>query len=139
MQNNIPTKDDPYSPIPVIHELTRVYTILHNAIRDFPKQEKFSIGEMMEKILLECIESCFLGTTMPPGSYKLHHIATASAKFDALKLFIRVSVDIHCMKEQTYTKLIPILGEIGKMLGGWLNSAKKGVQKQSLIQNQNQT
>jgi hypothetical protein len=124
-----PKISENYSPIPVVHELARLYSVLHNAIRDFPRLEKFSQGEMMEKILLECIEACFLGTTLPPGSHKLHYVATASAKFDALKVFIRISLDSKILKDETYTKLIPILATIGKNLGGWLRTTRAGFGK----------
>jgi len=78
---------------------------------------------MTEKILLECIESCFCATvSLTEDKYK--NLARTSALFDTLKLFIRISVQIHCLKEQTYLKLIPSLGDAGRMLGGWMQKAK---------------
>ncbi len=107
--------------IPIIHELGIVYLILHHAIRDFEKLERFTIGVMMEKVLLECIETCFAATTAPIAE-KRSTLTRASALFDTLKLYIRFSVRLHCLQEPTYLKLIPHLGDIGKMLGGWIRS-----------------
>jgi len=114
-----------YSPIPIIHELGTIYLILHNAIRDFPKLERFSIGVSILQIILDCIKHCFLATTLPVGTQKLHAVATASAHFDALKLYVRLSLDMHALEESAYLKLIPHFGSIGTMLGGWLKETQK--------------
>ncbi len=122
-QNQLPPQC--FSAIPIVHELTCVYITLHNAIREFPKLERYSIGVSIEQILLDCIKQTFLATVIPPGSQKLHFVGMVSAQFDTLKLFIRISVDTNCLCEKTYVKLLPHLGSIGAMLGGWLRDAQK--------------
>jgi len=114
--------DDSLSAIPIIHELGEIYITLHNAIRDMQKIERFSLGVMMEKVLLECIETCFQTTVAVSGVQKQMQVARASALFDTLKLFIRIAVRIHALQEATYIKLIPRLGEVGKQVGGWMKS-----------------
>ena len=123
-----------FSAIPIAHELTCVYIILHNAIRDFPKLEKYGLGAGIEQILLDCIKQTFLATVIPPGSQKSHFVAMASAQFDTLKLYIRIGTDTDCLSEKAYLKLLPHLGTIGAMLGGWLRDAQKPTGQ---IQNQN--
>lgn len=125
ISNSVPPPNgtDKLSAIPIIHELGTVYLILHNAIRDFPKLERYTLGMMIEKIHLECIESCFAATASSPEQ-KSHAVARASALFDTLKLYIRISVQVKCLQETRYIKMIPRLGEIGRMLGGWLQKTK---------------
>src|SRR3989338_3112944 len=125
LSDDTPPKNasDKLSAIPIIHELSSLYIILHNAIRDFKKLERYALGTMIEKVLLECIENCFASTVAQHGR-KLDCLIRTSALFDTLKLFIRIAVSIHCLEEKTYIKLIPRLGEIGRMLGGWLQKAK---------------
>ncbi|MBI5369576.1 four helix bundle protein [Candidatus Uhrbacteria bacterium] len=118
-----PPATDKLSAIPIIHELGCLYLILHNAIRDFQKLERFTLGTMIEKILLECIKNCFISTMAPPEQ-KFDELIHASALFDTLKLYIRIAVNVHCLEQKTYIKLIPRLGEIGRMLGGWLQKTK---------------
>ncbi len=74
----------------------------------------------MEKVLLECLESCFC-TTVAPTAQKQLYATKCSAQFDALKIYIRIAVKISCLPEKTYVKLIPKLGEVGRMLGGWIS------------------
>jgi len=102
-----------------------MYEILHNAIRDFPKLEKYSLGVRIEKIVLDCLNACFLATALPPSLRKFEAVATASACFDTLKIFTRLAVKTKCLEEKIYLKLIPRFGTIGNMLGGWLKEAKK--------------
>ena len=131
-----PPKTKQFSTIPIIHELTCVYIILHNAIRDFPKLEKYSLGASIEKTLLDCIKQTFFSTVVPPSARKFESIALASAQFDTLKLYVRIAIDIHCLEENIYLKLLPHLGSIGTMMGGWLKEAQK---TSGQIQNRNQT
>lgn len=127
--NNLPLttqqNKSPHSAIPIIHELACVYLALHDLIHEFPKLEKYSLGAYLEKVALDCIRQLFFATVMPPGQNKFQAIAQASAQFDTLKLFIRLALDISCIGEKQYVKLIPHLGTIGQMLGGWLKEARK--------------
>ncbi len=97
--------------------------MLHKAIRDFEKLERYTLGTMIEKILLECIESCFASTVALPEE-KVRTLTRTSALFDSLKLYIRISKQVGSLQEKTYIKLIPRLGKIGRMLGGWIQKAK---------------
>ncbi len=97
--------------------------------------DKYNLGTSIEQILLDCIKQTFLATVIPPGSQKLHSVATASAQFDTLKLYIRIGTDTDCISEKAYLKLLPHLGSIGSMLGGWLKEAQKPTGQ---IQNPNQ-
>lgn len=101
--------------------------------------EKYSLGASIEKILLDCIRQSFFATVNPPGTQKFQAVAGASALFDTLKLNVRIALDIDCLSEKIYLKLLPHFGEIGKMLGGWLKDAQKmTIQKNFTRDNQNQ-
>ena len=96
---------------------------MHKAIRDFEKLERYTLGIMIEKILLECIESCFM-TMAAPIQEKYRYLTRTSALFDTLKLYLRISVQTKCLEEKIYIKLIPRLGDIGRMIGGWVQKTK---------------
>jgi hypothetical protein len=119
-----PRNLEPYSPIPVIHELSEIYLVLHKAVRLFPKLEKYSLGIMIEKIVLEAIQKCLTGTALPK-EYKIQALAEASALFDTLKIFTRIALNTNCLAEKHYLELVPMFGTVGKMLGGWIKEAKK--------------
>jgi len=48
-----------------------------------------------------------------------------SVKLDLLKVLIRLSKDSQAIKDRRYLNLQTILQEIGRMLGGWIKSAKQ--------------
>ena len=113
------------SPISTINELAGLYLILHHAIQNFPKLEKFGLGKTIEITLFNCINNCFLSTCLPVGEKKIIAIANTSASFDSLKIYIRLAVKLYCLDEKIYLKIFPRLSTIGSMLGGWMKEAKK--------------
>lgn len=63
------------------------------------------------------------------GEGKTQAVALASAKFDTLKVYLRLAVHEHCLEEKVYLKIFPHLGTIGTMLGGWLRETNKSQPK----------
>ncbi len=114
-----------YSPIPVLHELASLYVELHKIIREFEKLERYSIGVEIEKTLLSCIHECFRATTFPSPTHKLAAAVAASAHFDTVKMFIRMTTRMSCMSEKQYVLILPHLAAIGAMLGGWIKELGK--------------
>jgi len=49
-------------------------------------------------------------------------ISQASVKFDALKIFTRLTWELKILDDKKYAELQTHLQEIGKMIGGWLRS-----------------
>lgn len=80
---------------------------------------------MIEKILLECMQNCFLATAFPPSLQKTQAVAIASAQFDTLKVYLRLALDNNSLTEKVYLGLFPRLGTIGNMLGGWIKETQK--------------
>jgi len=56
------------------------------------------------------------------GDEKLVLIKKANAKFDTLKLFIRLLKDLNIIDSKKYLQLQKKIQEIGRMLGGWQRS-----------------
>lgn len=48
-----------------------------------------------------------------------------SIKLDLLKVLLRLSKDTQAINDREYLELQEILAEIGRMLGGWIRSAKQ--------------
>ena len=83
-------------------------------------------------MLLECVEHCFSATVMPRGALKIQAVAAASAGFDTLKVYLRLAIHSYSLDEKEYIKMIPRLGSIGSMLGGWLKEVNKANPKPNL-------
>jgi four helix bundle protein len=93
----------------------------HDCIKNFPKQEKYSLGFKIESTVLEILE-LLLAAAYGFRNEKLQKVRIASNKTDLLKLLIRLSYDTKSINTKQYLTLQEQTVEIGKMLGGWIKS-----------------
>lgn len=77
------------------------------------------------------IDSLFLEITelIIGGSYldkleKLIYLKKASVKLDLLKFFLQVAWEIKSLDNKKYVAISEKIGDVGKMLGGWIKSLK---------------
>ena len=75
----------------------------------------------IDSLFLETMESMFVASYLSKES-KLPYLRKAAAKLDLLKFFLQVSWEIKALDNKKYAALSEKLGEIGRMLGGWLKS-----------------
>lgn len=61
---------------------------------------------------------------------KLPSLQKANTKFDLLKFFLQLLWETKCISNKQYGFLSERLGEIGKMLGGWLKQSLPAEHKQ---------
>lgn len=83
------------------------------------------MGQTIESNTLKMLEEILLaGSSSIDSSLKKNKLILASSKLDLLKLLIRLSYDIKAIDQKEYIASEEMLQEIGKMLGGWIRSAK---------------
>ncbi len=109
-------------------ETYQLWLVLH---RNFPRVERFGIGQKIEHIFLDILEFSFACTYLPPEQ-KILLLNKTIAKLDILKFFIQLAWESKLIPTQKQAELSEKLEEIGRMLGGW----KKGIQHM-LEQNKN--
>ncbi len=90
----------------------------------FPKKDRYSLGGKLETNTLLILESIIFAS-QTKGEKKISVLEDASVKLDILKILIRLGKDIQVLDNKKYLELQTLLQEIGKMLGGWLRSAKQ--------------
>lgn len=56
---------------------------------------------------------------------KEQFIKRASAKLDAIKFFVQIAFDVKCLNPEQFSKLIPLLAEIGRQIGSWMKPPNK--------------
>lgn len=107
--------------IPVIKKVYELYKTFYGYSKLFPKKDKYVLGSKCEEYIVATLE-LLLAASSAPKSEKFVHIRQANIKFDALKIFIRITNDIKMLDNKKYLALQKQLQEIGRMLGGWQKS-----------------
>jgi hypothetical protein len=102
-------------------ETYRLWITIH---RDFPRTERFGIGQKIEHSFLSVLELTFASVYLVAES-KILMLSKTIAKLDNLKFFMQLAWESKLIPTDKYSKITESLEEIGRMLGGW----RKGLQK----------
>ena len=100
------------------------YKELNSTLVKFPKSQRYSLGQKIDKLAIEIFELVITASNRP-GAEKLLFLEKASVKLDVLKLLLRLAKENHSLADKNYLRLELLLQEIGKMLGGWLKHTKQ--------------
>lgn len=101
-------------------ETYRLWLPLH---RDFPKVERFGIGQKIEQSFLGVLELTFASVYLA-SEQKILMLSRTIAKLDNLKFFMQLAWESKLIPTEKYANISKNLEEIGRMLGGW----RKGLQ-----------
>jgi hypothetical protein len=112
-------------------EAYNVWLALH---RNFPKVERFGLGQKIESAFLDILENSFSCVYLPPEP-KIQLLGKTISRLDVLKFFSQLAWESKLIPTEKYAELSERLEEIGKMLGGW----RKGLQNPPLKMGSNKT
>jgi hypothetical protein len=90
---------------------------------DFPKKDRYTLGQRCENHLLEVLEGIMIAAQSPRDE-KLEILKRVSNKLDLLKVFVRLALDVKSLNDKRYIICLNYLEEIGRMLGGWMKSIR---------------
>jgi len=110
--------------MPILTELNEGYKLWHGYLNNLPRHTKFTLGEKIDNLFTECIELTLLAGYAGKEE-KPQFVKKLSAKFDALKFFLKTLWEIGGLGQQKYISLSQTLASIGRMIGGWQNLYKK--------------
>lgn len=94
--------------------------------RNFPKVERFGIGQKIEQTFLDILEFSFASAYLAPEQ-KIISLGKTISKLDILKFFMQLAWESKLIQTEKYADLSQRLEEIGRMLGGW----RKGLQSKT--------
>ncbi|MDO9399140.1 MAG: four helix bundle protein [bacterium] len=116
-------------PLPiVINKEKEAYQYWQALHRNFPKTERFSIGQKISQTFIEVLELNFTASYLAPEQ-KIILLTKTSSRLDVLKFFVQLTWESKLIPTEKYIELSKKLEEIGRMLGGW----RKGLlQKKTL-------
>lgn len=84
-----------------------------------PKSARYTLGSKIDSSLIETTEAVFTASFLAKEK-KLPYIERAAAKLDLAKFFLQIAWEIKALDNKKYLLISEQLGEIGRMLGGWL-------------------
>ena len=90
---------------------------LYLVVKKFPKNEKYVLGERIEKTALNVMEGII---TSNCEFDKKETLKKTNVELEKLRIFIRLAKDQRLMNFKKYELASKMINEIGKMLGGWI-------------------
>ncbi len=107
----------PPQPI-VISKEKEAYQYWQALHRNFPRTERFSLGQKISQTFIEILELTFIASYLSPEQ-KIVLLAKASSRLDILKFFIQLAWESKLIPTEKYAEFSKKLEEIGRMIGGW--------------------
>jgi hypothetical protein len=94
--------------------------------KNFPKTERYGLGQKINQTFLEILEFTFTASYLPSDT-KIIMLGKVISRLDILKFFTQLAWENKFIPTEKYTELSLKLEEIGRMLGGW----KKGLESKT--------
>ncbi|MGC9610949.1 MAG: four helix bundle protein [Minisyncoccia bacterium] len=110
--------------IPIFKKTYDLYKTFYGYRDSIPKQDRYTVWQKSEEIILEIIES-ILSASQTDKFEKGPLLRKASTKLNLLRVFIRLMKDTRALDSKKYLILESFVDEIGRMLGGWIRSTKE--------------
>jgi len=98
--------------VPVLNKSYELYKLFHEYRKVVPKQDRFTIYERSENVMLGTIE------LLLEASYG----DRVSVKLNVLRFLIRLMKETKTFDMKKYITLQALIDEIGRMTGGWIRS-----------------
>lgn len=111
----------------VISREKEAYKYWQTLHRNFPKVERFGLGQKIDLIFLDILEFTYTASYLPPEQ-KIIELEKIIPRLDILKFFIQIAWENKLIHASKYAELSQKLEEIGRMVGGW----RKGLLKRKL-------
>lgn len=109
--------------LPIIQKTFDMLLWLIPKIDQFPRKQKFLLGERIERTALD-----FMGL-LHQAKYerkrKKSVLMDAHIAFEQFKTLVRLAVGLNLITVEKYEHLSLFIVEIGKMLGGWIKESNE--------------
>lgn len=94
---------------------------MYPLINKFPKKQRFVLGQQLENILLDILKGIIQANQ---ERNKLEALKQTSINLDEFRILYRLAKDLEFMSIRQYQFGAEKVNEVGKILGGWMNSYK---------------
>ena len=117
------------SEIPIFKKIFDLYKFFHLHRNKVPKQDRFTIWQKCENIILNLIETLIRMTNLSKEE-KLPRMEIMSNDLNMLRIFLRLAKEVKTIDNARYVAIEKDVDEVGRMLGGWIKSAKENIRPQ---------
>lgn len=95
------------------------YKEWHRDIVNLKRVDRYTLGAKVDDVFTSLLELVFRACFAYDKFEKLSLVSQAIAKSDLLKFFLQLSWEHKIITHKSYSALILLLDEVGRMLGGW--------------------
>ncbi|MDP2951019.1 MAG: four helix bundle protein [bacterium] len=110
----------------VISKTKEAYQLWLAIYKNFPKTERFGLGQKISSLFIETLELNFIALYLPPEQ-KIVMLGKTISRLDVLKFFIQIAWENKLIPTDKFVMLSQQLDEVGRMLGGW----RRGLQSKT--------
>lgn len=110
--------------IPIFKKIYELYKIFYGYRNTVSRQDRYTLWQRCENLILDVLESILLASQLSKMD-KLPILEKTSTKLNFLRVFLRLCKEVKTIDNKKYVLLQEIIDEIGRMLGGWIKSAKE--------------
>jgi hypothetical protein len=90
-------------------------------LEKFPKSQKFLLGDRIETLAIDVLESLVEATySKSPQAY----LVACNMRLEKLRFLFRLAVDLRCLDLSRYEFAARAIDEIGRLIGGWLKAQR---------------
>ncbi len=89
----------------------------------FPKSQRFLLAERLSALALAFYD-LILDAVLEPARTD-DCLAAADKLLTKIRLYVRLSYDLHCLNTRQFEHAARLLDELGRLLGGWQRSRAK--------------
>jgi len=110
--------------IPIFKKMCDLYKLFYSYRNSMSKQDRYTIWQRCDGMILDILEGIMAASQMSKAS-KLPVLEKTSMKLNFLRVFIRLMRETNGIDQKKYLALQEPIDEVGRMLGGWMRSAKQ--------------
>ena len=110
--------------IPIFKKSYDLYKTLYAYRLAVPKQDRYTLWQKCEQTILDIVEGILLASQEPKNT-KCSTLEQVSLKLNMARVFFRLAKEVKAIDNKKYVVLQTNVDEIGRMLGGWIKSAKE--------------
>jgi len=103
----------------LLHKISEFFKKIYLLSQRIPKKDRFGIWSKIQSICLDSIE-LIATASFEVRNNKLPTLKSVRIKIEVLKRLIRLSNQLHIIKNKKYIELTSDLQEISKMINGWI-------------------
>ena len=108
--------------LPIIDLAYRLTLELNQAVVKLPRHQRPGLGRRMEEAAFDLLAALVKARYLKADA-KAAALSQGSQSLDTLRLQVRMAHDLEHLPTPRYEELSRMMGEVGRMLGGWQKSA----------------